>query len=976
MINYNSKIKRLLVLVVALFVGFTLVGCDNKDEKILKDIVSQFQLSGLNEVTSDLDLPKEVKMGEYVAKITWESNNPEVIEIVEHTNAQKKDKFYLGKVTFPDEDNVNVTLTATFSYGKKSLEKKLTATVLNLDLKILTEIYNAFLFQNLSGVTQNIDLPKEAKKGDYVATVTWTSSNPSVIEITEGQDPKYFVGKVTRPTDEDVTVNLTATLKYGSKTKEKVFTAKVLKIDFEGATSISEVKRGTVGAKYTVIGTVVYTTEKGFIIQDRHKDLIYVFGSNHNRTVGELVEINGEFDIYYNMPQLKNASVKVIRTEEVDLTADAVSMTVSQIANLNITDVNSYGKIAKIEASISKSGNYINISEGNVRISLHTDSLGKTELESFNGKEVELVVIVFDYHSSINLWRVLYVEGSARDLSAISDNEKVDRAVANLQNEISTTIYGKIDLPTTDSRYPGLTIAWQSSNPDVLSHDGVASDVDEDTVVTLTATITLNDVSKTVTFEVTVKKSERLTVSAARQIFTFDDKTHFMWFSGIIIGFDKYGYFVADANTSIYVRDNKSNFNIGDEVEIKGTGKIFFGSGKTSADYTQVTVQVDAQEEGFSARKLSSNNPLPLQPITLNVTDFTSVPKTIEGTKNASFYGKLVKVSGKLVTAQSGAFTNLYIQDAQGNKVMIYHNSNSEALAKLNEALGFNVTLTVMPIDQTKSDGWRLVFFDREGDFELNATRDEIIDYLKDEINTIVKHGDEVIINLDFRTKSNTKAIVPAPRFEWSTNSPLIDSTGKVTRPADDTEVEITVKIYLADETTPAATVSMTVTVKAEGAVVWIVETFDNFPHTSESYFNGNFFGVNGIEWEYNALRGGLIDRGNDYSIDGKGVIFANQTEHKGGVSFLKATISGGIGDFKVDTLKAFTSGAERKLGLYINGELKGEFTLDNSVTTVQVFEVKGINVSGTFTLELRMLTPGKERAQITIDNLTWTTFE
>ena len=81
---------------------------------------------------------------------------------------------------------------------------------------------------------------------------------------------------------------------------------------------------------------------------------------------------------------------------------------------------------------------------------------------------------------------------------------------------------------------------------------------------------------------------------------------------------------------------------------------------------------------------------------------------------------------------------------------MIYHNSNSEALAKLNEALGFNVTLTVMPIDQTKSDGWRLVFFDREGDFELNATRDEIIDYLKDEINTIVKHGSEVIIYLGF----------------------------------------------------------------------------------------------------------------------------------------------------------------------------------------------------------------------------------
>lgn len=150
------------------------------------------------------------------------------------------------------------------------------------------------------------------------------------------------------------------------------------------------------------------------------------------------------------------------------------------------------------------------------------------------------------------------------------------------------------------------------------------------------------------------------------------------------------------------------------------------------------------------------------------------------------------------------------------------------------------------------------------------------------------------------------------------------------------------------------------------------VETFDNY--TSENagqYLDGSFIGNNDIEWHYIHAREGLEDSGNDYSIDGKGIML----RRSGGNSKIYATIDGGIKDFSVDLKKAFTSGTERKVEVFINDESKGTFTLDNSNTGVQKFEVKDINVEGTFNLEIRHISGGSKNAQITVDNITWTTY-
>jgi len=150
------------------------------------------------------------------------------------------------------------------------------------------------------------------------------------------------------------------------------------------------------------------------------------------------------------------------------------------------------------------------------------------------------------------------------------------------------------------------------------------------------------------------------------------------------------------------------------------------------------------------------------------------------------------------------------------------------------------------------------------------------------------------------------------------------------------------------------------------------VETFDNYTDNSTNYSSGKFVGVNNIEWNYEGARGNLVDQGVDYSIDGKGMILRRSGDN----SRIYANISGGIKDFSVDLKKAMTNSNKRMVELFINGESKGTFELDNSNSGIQKFEVNNLNIEGEFTLEIKHISGGDKNAQITIDNITWTSYD
>ncbi|TAH56602.1 MAG: hypothetical protein EWM49_05330, partial [Bacillota bacterium] len=147
------------------------------------------------------------------------------------------------------------------------------------------------------------------------------------------------------------------------------------------------------------------------------------------------------------------------------------------------------------------------------------------------------------------------------------------------------------------------------------------------------------------------------------------------------------------------------------------------------------------------------------------------------------------------------------------------------------------------------------------------------------------------------------------------------------------------------------------------------LETFDNANLTA-SYSDGSFIGNHAIQWTYTHSR----DEG-AYPINGKGLMLRNAQR-----SSIESQLSGGIASFEVNFRKAFTGANERGLELYINNELKGTSemipSLSGENTTIYTFNVEGINIPGDFTMKIKIAGTDTLNRQITIDNISWTSYD
>lgn len=134
-------------------------------------------------------------------------------------------------------------------------------------------------------------------------------------------------------------------------------------------------------------------------------------------------------------------------------------------------------------------------------------------------------------------------------------------------------------------------------------------------------------------------------------------------------------------------------------------------------------------------------------------------------------------------------------------------------------------------------------------------------------------------------------------------------------------------------------------------------ESFTN-SSISANYSSGSFTG-DVVLWSYVESR----NQG-DYGINGDGCMLRNLS------SKLTSGNLSGIGSFTCKLKKGFTGAGARQVGLYINGELKGNsIAWDN--TTTQTFTVNNINVAGNVVIEIRNLTSN----QVVVDDISWTCY-
>lgn len=138
---------------------------------------------------------------------------------------------------------------------------------------------------------------------------------------------------------------------------------------------------------------------------------------------------------------------------------------------------------------------------------------GDSGLSRFVGNSVTKEYVEPNQYSIIpSEYRVFFTENEAIDLGYTKkdlSNEELTFVDKNevrlnvLANHNVTRITDDLTLPLT-ARY-GSTIEWESSNPDVVSHDGVVNRfIEEETTATLTATITNGHATQILTIDITV----------------------------------------------------------------------------------------------------------------------------------------------------------------------------------------------------------------------------------------------------------------------------------------------------------------------------------------------------------------------------------------------------------------------------------------------------------------------------------------
>jgi hypothetical protein len=353
----------------------------------------------------------------------------------------------------------------------------------------------------------------------------------------------------------------------------------------------------------------------------------------------------------------------------------------------------------------------------------------------------------------------------------LNDAEKVAADTASLFVQ-EGAVYGDLTLPTSGPN--GTTITWSSDKPDYISNTGEVTRPaigEGDEVVTLTATITLNDESDTKVFEFRV--IEDVLVMTINEIKTTAEEGDDVLVRALVLGHFKEGtykgYFAYDGTGYIYIHLGSSapTVEIGKVYQIAGEYDVYYGMPQIA--YPTEQTELDTTMEWPAAIAVTIDDIMAYS---------TTVPKekfsqyiTLTGTVtyDGTYYyltdedGDSVELNDDsdiaLVVAELGksvtinAFYHSY-HTGHGNHQISFSGdpahlsvnelSDEEALAAdvatiaLPNAAAFDLTLPTTGINGTTFSNWassNTAVYDNDGTFVAFGTNTVTITFTADAVN-------------------------------------------------------------------------------------------------------------------------------------------------------------------------------------------------------------------------------------------------
>lgn len=565
---------------------------------------------------------------------------------------------------------------------------------------VAKECATQIFIQDADKVAGDIAIPKYFH-GEKDKPLTWTSSNTELVSIKEWDpedefDPNVFYKAYVNLPLQQTKVTLTATLTYKGATATKSIDLTLLADEFE-TMSNANAKDATIGSKVKITGKVIYTQGSSFVINDGTENM-YVYNSKGTGVLGQTVQVSGVTATYQTMTQIaKDSTIKKVSSgsaSDVDYASLATEITIAEMNALEYSSQRYTSAMFKITGQVAKSEdsytpylivNPVKPTEEFVGITKYTSADSLEELEGFVGKYVSCYIINYYYYESGHSWNVLLVDGTMALVGdgtyQMSDAEKVDATAALLTSEFNNMeVTSSVSLPTTNEVY-GTTITWASSNTDAIANDGTYGAPAEDTEVTLTATVAVNESTKNITVKVVVKSS-----IAPTDIYTVlkGAKGDKFKVQGQVIAVYGRGFLVYDGTSSILVYLNKAHdYKVDDFVTVYGEIDVYNNVCQftASADITkdEGTVEFEKNIKVLDGAKLDAilTNKTVGELVsvtgTLSISDNKYYNVTVEGTTNqlsisypdaealglAALDGQVITVEGYVIGFSSGKYVNV-----------------------------------------------------------------------------------------------------------------------------------------------------------------------------------------------------------------------------------------------------------------------------------------------------------------------------
>lgn len=603
-----------------------------------------------------------------------------------------------GKVTRPAfnlDGGITVKLTATITVKGEAVEVEFFAFVKCLDKSLeqtLQEAVNlgaAFTSDIATvGITGNQTLNATVTYEGVTYDIVWTSSNTAVI----AND-----GKVTRPALglDDAMVTLTATI-----TKDGVSASK--EVEFKVLSYKPSRAFDNIGALYTGEGRAKdgeYVKIEGVKVLGKINDgifvhdgttVLYIYDNGkviyNSLQIGQVYDIEGEFDIYFSSPQIRHASPNALTfkasTKEVGALTpqnkDFVQLVDSLTLPTNPNELQFTFEYTRFTAKVvidDKEGatssykywlvpadyagtTVIKALGGGKAIEYDTTHVANIYYQSneevfasLNGKVVTINFLFYGYRSDRYVWYGNFF-GTLEDIEIqfATDAEAIAAAKANIETTIPTVIPSPTTLSLKTSQF-GTTIAWTSSNEAVINPTTgvVTPPVGTQTNVTLTATIS-KGTETPVVVTIVVKVGE-IPLSTVQEFVAAAVGPTLFRVQGTIVGHDEYrNFYLHQDGHAITVYTSNSTLiaalkaAAGKQVEVIGTRGAFNGFNQFAV--TEV--------------KVLGTSTVVATPVSIDAVELTQAGLT-------NYQGKLVTLTNVLIKSRDG--NNFVFERADGSTI-------------------------------------------------------------------------------------------------------------------------------------------------------------------------------------------------------------------------------------------------------------------------------------------------------------------